>query len=89
VTAQRREERVRDRTDADLDRRAVGDALGDECCDAPIDVARLGRVDLDQRPIDLGPAEELAAMQLLRPNVRGICSLTSRKNGTFPMNAPT
>ena len=61
------EDGVRDRADARLDRRLVGDPLGDEGGDPIVDLCARRRRYLDQRPVDLDPAEHLADMDLVAP----------------------
>jgi hypothetical protein len=75
VVAQFTEDRVRDGTDAGLDRGAVGDALGDEPRDPAVLVAGVRRFDGDT----------WLTWIVLPPNVRGMWALTSRKNGARPM----
>ena len=83
VLGEGRQDGVGGGTDADLEGRAVGDPLSDERGDTVVDVVA---GDLDQRPVDLGPAGDLVTWSWLRPNVRGICELASRKNRALPMN---
>ena len=45
--------------------------------------------DLEQRSVDLAPAGDLETCSWLRPNVRGIRGLASRKNRARPMNDAT
>ena len=59
------EDGVGDRPDADLERRPVGDALGDARRDAPVDVERRARRKLDHRRVGLAPADELAHVELV------------------------
>ena len=67
VIAQRVEDGVGDGTDADLDRGAIGDALGDVGSDAHVQVAARRRCDLEQRSVDLAPAGDLGDVQLVAP----------------------
>ena len=69
------EDGVGDRADAGLDRRPVGDSLGDEGGDAIVDLGPRRRGHLDERPVDLDPAEHLADVDLVaaeRPRLLGV-----------------
>ena len=55
----------RDRTDAGLDGRTVGDPFGHEPGDPVIDRGGLRRGELDERPVDVNPAEDLADVELV------------------------
>ena len=88
VVAEPLQQGVGDGADAGLDGGAVGDPLGHVLGDGAVDLASAtAGAHLDQRPVDLrsSPTTWLT-WTWLRPNVRGIRSLTSRKNGTRPMN---
>ena len=72
VVAQAGEQGVRDRPDAGLDGGPVRDPLGDVGGDPLVD-ARSGsaRWDLDEGPVDLGPARDLADVDLVAPERAG------------------
>ena len=80
MVAEAGEDRVRDRADAGLDRRAVRDPLGDERRDPPVHLLGLERRNL--RPAaprcgsSLPPCERCS---WLRPEVRGMHALASTK----------
>ena len=65
VIAERGEDGVRDRADADLERRAVGDPLDDPLGDRLVTLVRHGGRDLDERLVALAPAEQLGGVDLV------------------------
>ena len=82
----RREDRVRDRADAGLDRGAVGDPFGDERGDARGRVSRRRRWrHLDQRVVGLGPAGDLVRCSVFSPNVRGMLRVDLEEERQLPM----
>ena len=90
MVAQRRHDRVGDRADAGLDRGPVGHPFGDELGDALVDRRRIGAgaTSTSGRSTSVQPTTWLTCTWL-RPNVRGIRGLASRKKRARPMNDAT
>jgi hypothetical protein len=71
VVTQTGEQGTRDGADAGLNRRPVGDPLGDVRRDPLVYRGRVLRRDLDERTIDGRPADRLAVMHQVRPERPG------------------
>ena len=67
MAAQPLQHGVGDAADADLQRRPVGDPLDDVGGDPAVALVGRGRRDLDQRPVRLAVAEQLARVDLVEP----------------------
>ena len=67
----------------------VGDPLGDERGDAAVDRRTARRRHLHEGSIHLHQPDDLAEVDLVGAEGAGMRSLTSRKNGTCPMNGAT
>ena len=87
MIGERGQDGVGDRPDARLDRRPVGDPLGDEGGDAIVELRRAAEAatSTSGRSTSTQPSTWLTWIWL-RPNVRGCWALASRKKRARPMN---
>jgi hypothetical protein len=89
VVAEGSQDGVRRGPDSGLDGGVIGDSLGHEAGDAVVDlVGRSGR-HLEKGIVGFDPSDDWLTWIWLRPKVRGICRLASRKKRARPMNDAT